>query len=561
MATIKLEMSDWLYNAGLIGLIKILKQDEIEYKPKGKYFELETEDLVNFEEKYFKYFSKKYEKFTSWYKIVSIEDYIINFDKDKANDKDLEKINNTIENVKKKLTSNSYKSAYLLFQNPKISLLEEEKKLKKIKKTKKQNVKDVVDEICNQLDNLKIIVGYLKKDEVKKVILAKNIIYDIIQQFWSDVSFLNRNNSANDMFQEYKTYFIDGVLNYDDEDKKKYKYDCFTCDNKISKLSKPAAYDLTWLSKIGVDMSRKSSHFWNFNGDSYICPVCNLVYSCVPAGFTILNGMGLFINQNSSIGDLFSANIFSLKDINKFQQLEEQGYFNIIKNMEQGSIENFNKEIENIQIVKYDSQNARRPYSFNLLSKSKLILIYNNRKRLSKLINVYIKITKNYYINLYSEVLERLYNNKNQFDLIDYLLSLNLEGKFNGIGFIYLILKINHDFLQGGMKRKMAEHKNKDEYIDNFKRYGLKLRFGYSGSSKNKISGITYRLLNSLKIKNTSRFMETLISAYLYLNSPVPTDFIDALKDENKFQEIGYAFLIGLQGYEDIKDKGEKQNE
>lgn len=321
------------------------------------------------------------------------------------------------------------------------------------------------------------------------------------------------------------------------------------------------AYDLTWLSKIGVDMSRKSSHFWNFSGDSYICSVCNFVYSCVPAGFTILKGKGLFINQNSSIGDLFSANTLSLEGIDKFQKLEEQGYFNIVKNMEQGSIKNFNKEIENIQIVKYDSQNVRRPYSFNLLSKSKLILIYKNRKRLSKLINVYIKISGDYYINLYSEVLERLYNNKNQFSFINYLFSLNSEEKFNKIGLIYLILKINHDFLQGGMKRKMAEHKSKDEYIDTFKRYGLKLRSVYSGSSKNKISGITYRLLNSLKIKNTSKFMETLINAYLYLNNPVPTDFIDALKDENKFQEIGYAFLIGLQGYEEIKDKEEKQHE
>ncbi|AYD40183.1 type I-B CRISPR-associated protein Cas8b1/Cst1 [Clostridium fermenticellae] len=553
MTTIKLKMSDWLYNAGLVGLIKILNQEEISYNPKGKYFEFEADALVNFEEKYFKYFSRKYKRFTSWYKIVSFEDYIINFDKNKVSDKNLETINNYIENIKKKLTSNSYKSAYLLLKNPEIDLLEKEKKLKKIKKTKKQNIKDVVEEICNQLNNLKLIINYLKRDDVKRIIIAKNIIYNIIQQFWSDVSFLNRNNSKNDMFQEYKTYFIDGVLNYAEAEKKKYKYDCFTCDNKISKLSKPKAYDLTWLSKIGVDMSRKSSHFWNFNGDSYICPVCNLVYSCVPAGFTILKGKGLFINQNSSIEDLFSANTLSLEGIDKFQKLEEQGYFNIVKNIEQGSVENFNKEIENIQVVKYDFQNVRRPYSFNLLSKSKLVLIYKNRKRLSKLINVYIKISKDYYINLYSEVLERLYNNKNQFSFINYLLSLNLEGKFNGIGFIYLILKINHDFLQGGMRKKMTKYKNKGEYIDTFERYGLELRSGYSGSSKNKISGITYRLLNSLKIKNTSKFMETLINAYLYLNSPIPTDFIGMLKDENKFQEIGYAFLIGLQGYEEEK--------
>ena len=38
----------------------------------------------------------------------------------------------------------------------------------------------------------------------------------------------------------------------------------------------------------GFDTSRKPSHVWNFINDIAVCPVCKLVYSCVPAGFLFL---------------------------------------------------------------------------------------------------------------------------------------------------------------------------------------------------------------------------------------------------------------------------------
>lgn len=564
MKKIRLELSDWLYNAGVIGLVKILKHSDVNIESGINYVEFDECELDNFEEKYFSYFTYTYEKFTSWYKLISYEDIINNIDIKNMTEKDIENINSYIEDIKNKLTSNSYKSAYLIIKNKEVDLLEEEKKLQKIKKSKKQSVSDVTKDVENVVEQIKRIMDFLRKEEIQKVIKSKNIIYDIIQGFWSDVSFLNRNNSKNDMFAEYKNYFLDPAKEYITSDKAKYKYECFTCDNKISTLSKPNAYDLTWLTKIGADMSRKSSHFWNFNGLSYICPLCNLVYSCIPAGFAVVKSRGLFVNQNSSMDTMISVNNFILDRGINFEELEEQSYFNIVDSMQQNQISVAEKEFENIQIVKFDSQNDRRPYTFNLLSKDKLNIIYHNKKRLKALLKVHVKISKEYYLNLYKEVLQRLYDNKNQFDLINELIHLNLQDKFRGLRYVYFILQINNDFIGGGNKSKMVYFKD----IDNFKDYGLKLRDAYTkgNSSKNKLPGITYRLLNALKTKDTSRFMETLINAYLYLGKQIPTDFINGLKDIDRFQTIGYSFLIGLQGEEgkenkDSKVEGEVQNE
>lgn len=560
MFKVRLQLSDWLYNAGIVGIVKILEESQIECKRNNNYIEFEEKDLESFEEKYFNYFIKTYEKFTTWYKIVKFqEDFIEKINIDDFSDKHLSVLNDQIERMKKILTKSSYKSAYVIIKDLEFDLINEEKRLKKIKKTKKQDIKDVMSDVENQINVITNIINYLRKEEVKRIIVAKNIIYEVIQQFWEGVSFLHKDNNKKDMYEVYEEYFLKQLKGYIEKDKSKFKYNCFTCENKIKNLSKPESYDLTWIKKIGADMSRKSSHFWNFNGDAYICPVCNLVYSCIPAGFSVINGKGIFINQNSSIDTLIKINKHSLSHTKTFEELEEEGYFNIVDNIKQNEVEQFEREIENIQIVKFDGANERRPYSFNLLSKNKLQLIYKNHNKLKKLIKIYIKDGKEY-INLYREVIDRLYGGKNQFDLINKLLVLSIEGKFNKTNLIDTIIQVNNNFIGGRDKRKMVYYKE----IENFKNYGLDLRKEYEKcKSTNKIGGITYRLLNALKIKNQAKFMDTLINSYMYLNKQIPINFIEALKDIDKFQTIGYCFLVGLQG-EEIKEsknengKGEK---
>ncbi len=85
--------------------------------------------------------------------------------------------------------------------------------------------------------------------------------------------------------------------------------------------------------------------------------------------------------------------------------------------------------------------------------------------------------------------------------------------------------------------------------IDEIQKLGFYLRKDYENQkADNKINGITYRLLNALKTKNSNRFMDTLLNTYMYIKKPIPVEFIEGLKDEAKLQTIGYAFLLGLQG-------------
>lgn len=556
MAKVRIELSDWMKNAGIVGFVKIINHrlnGSSQIDLKSNYIEFDTEILENFEEVYFEYLIYKYKEFISIEKIVSKYDYINLLLSKEVDEKDLAILNSHIKYTKERLKSASYKSAYEIINDSSYNLLEKEKQLKEIKIKKKQSISDVYKDIKLQCNLLKEIIEYLNEENVRKIIAAKNVIYDVIQGFWSDVSFLNKNNNKKNMYECYINDFINPVINYESSNLEKAKYTCFTCDNKIQKLSKPFAYDITWITKMGVDGSRKSSHYWNFQSDSNICPICNLIYSCIPAGFSVLNGKGLFINNNKSISKIISANNLILYSGKKIDELEQESYFNIIDSMEDKSVNEVNSEIENIQIVKFDKSNNSRPYTFNVLSKNKLEIISKNKKQLSALIGKSVKIAKDYYINIYSEVILRIYNGKNLFDLIALLTRLRISGEYKNSKIIYILISLNNNLMEGKYKVWYKD-------IDKFRDYGIKLRQIYGRNDENKIPGIAYRLQNALKVKNESRFMDTLLNAYTSRKQPIPIDFIEALKDVNKFQTIGYAFLIGLQGGLENRNKENNGN-
>lgn len=563
MAKIKIEISDWLYNAGIVGLYKILENSNDSFLKKDNYLEFEEEALENFGDKYFNYLIEKYENFTTLSQILS-ENY---FFETMDNQSNLEKMNQNkegaiqfvknitekIDYMKSKVNSNSYKSAYKLSDDKSMNPEEEIKKFRKLNLKKGQYTKDILEDIKFNSELYINISEFLERKHVKKYILAKNIIYDVVDKFWSGVYFLHKSKNNEDMYNIVTGEIGDKAIDYMRNINEKSSYSCMQCQRKINKLAD--AFETTFLNRIGVDSGRKSSHFWNYTCDSYTCAICNLIYCCVPAGFNIIAGQGLFINDNSNISNLISINNIALRREISLDEMEQENYYNIVNIMKGKDFENASKQIGNIQVIKYDSNNKLRPYTFNVLGKDKLLLIERNYKELSKLLNIRIKIGDKEYINVYYDVLQNIYNNKNQFSLISRILIEILKNNTNRIETVKLILTINDNFMKG--KGKMIGYKK----IEDCQKYGEKLKKSYlDKNAENKIVGISYKLINALRTKNTAKFTDTVLNAYMYLNEEIPSIFIDSLKDDEKLQTIGYAFLLGLQG-EVNKNKEGLENE
>ena len=103
----------------------------------------------------------------------------------------------------------------------------------------------------------------------------------------------------------------------------------------------------------------------------------------------------------------------------------------------------------------------------------------------------------------------------------------------------------------------------RQEDINKFTRYGSELRKKYEDKNDQaKLSWITYRLVNAIKTKDSAKFMDSVINAYMYMGKGIPAELGTVLRDSERLQNFGYAFVIGLQGEIIEKEsKGVESNE
>lgn len=557
---IELQLDDVLYNSGILGLCRVFDSVNLPFENNGQTITFAESNLSNFEEHYFASLVDLYGSETSYYKMINThsKQFVKKCIEGITEEKELEQFNTLIDNMKRWLTSNSYKNVYPFLTEISYDFEASAKAFKKVNKKKKEALEDVQPLVTEVAQELLECLSFLEHEQAKRYIVPRILSYQVIQGFWSNVSLLNSNASKKDLYVEYDNYFIRAAKNYLEtkNDEKKYaknKLTCACCDNKMKSATE--AFDLTWVQKVGVDAARKSSHYWDHQRDIFICPICNIVYSCIPLGFTLARGAGLFINNNRSVDDLISVNSISLKagkvELSR-DDLESMAYYQLLDLMAQQAENQKLLEIDNIQIVKYDRNSESRPYTFNMLSREKAQQMYDSRKDFQFLVGKFVK-ENGEYLSLYQEVLRRFYNGQGFADLLYRLMRLVIDDDFKGMASIYKILNISNNRFKGRARFMTQEELRKIRIS------GYYLKQAYRGQEA-KLNAISYRLLNALKVKNPNKFMDTIFQAYSYKKNEklaIPTFFIQALNDVEKFQTIGYAFLIGLNGYEKSEDEKE----
>lgn len=546
-----LTLGDWQWNASIVGFINIVGEDNIRYEKDSIVFSPEI--LEHFEEKYFTYFINEYEKTLSWYKIVSFKNIIEGYQSagfEHLTLKKLENINEYIKDIKNLLKSNSYIKAYELI-DLEVDILALEKKLKPLKLPKDEQKFDaerqkIIVQLKETFEVLEQVIAYCESYQGKRYITAKNVIYTVINNGWDGVCFLNPQTKEKDMYVDYHNYFVKPALSYLNEDKEKYKYNCFVCDAPIKDLGN----DLSFLNATGFDVARKSSHVWNFQNDIAICPLCKLIYSCLPAGMAYVYNRGLYVNINVDVETAVVVNRKIRWDILRSSQTSVRSiYPTLVSTLQETESSTSKYELADIQVIRYENGS----YRFNIFSRKMLQLILKSKEELDSLIKA-VLVENKLNIRIYDEVIARIFNNQNLFTLIHRMLYHQLAnpGKcyFNS-SHIIRALVINqriYKLLGGvGMKKEAGYGTVEEFLIKNARGSGQKLKNKYIGSeARHKLPGICYRLLNALKTSNKDMFMDVVLNCYLYVKSPVPDVITNALADDKDFSTMGYAFVAGL---------------
>ena len=545
MSEIVIELGTWQYNAGIVGLCNILEKNGIEINIHEDKLIFNSEEdlkkaLENFEEKYFNYLIEKYEKTLSWNKIVSykeeLQDIKENFEI--LDEKKFQELDKYIKEILKYyIKSASYKAAYELIEGN-IDPLQLEKELKPVSIKKNEKISDKKEDILKMIDKALVLIEYCEKG--KEYLAGKNVIYTLIKNAWNGVCFLNPQTKEKNFYKDFKNYFVDTVLSYIDEDKSKYKYECFVCDNKIKNFDN----DFSFLNQTGFDTARKPSHAWNFLNNAGMCPLCRLIYSCIPAGFSYVHGNGIFINSNQSLTELLRVNRLVYEKIYNHNTKNEGNssltYRALAEALKDTKEENLKYELADIQMVRYENEK----YYFNILSKNIIRIIKNSKNDLDFLAKTwYREINTDF--RIYEEVMKRLLNNQNLFTLIYKLLFYKISREKDchfTANHIMNILNINYRILEG-----VGLMENKDKFNKEAKAAGFYLREKYiNKKAEHKIPGLCYRILNGIKTNNRKIVMDTIFNMYLYVESPVSNVIAKMLDDDKSLEQFGYGFIAGF---------------
>ncbi|EIS8279045.1 type I-B CRISPR-associated protein Cas8b1/Cst1, partial [Listeria monocytogenes] len=383
---IAVRADDWLINAGLVGFLNIVGKENVRIDGQSIYF---TADLFeDFETKYFNFFIQEYKETLAWSKIVSYKETMERFRVDgfASFDEDaLDNLNKYMKDVVKfYLKKSNYIKVFPLI-DPNADVNKWLENLKTINLTKKQEWEDVkadiieqVKQIYNQLD---AIIDFCASDKGLRYLGAKNLIYSVINKGWSGLSFLSKQTKFIDPYLDYKTSFVEPVIEYLNTDLSKAKYNCFNCNQPIKNLK----LDLSFMNEVGFDTARKTSHVWDFNNDVATCPICRLIYSCVPAGFTYVYGEGIFVSDSYGVNELYLVNERMRNSILRFNKdgINSVNTYRALVESITTEHENVRRyELADIQLVRYENEH----YRFNLLSEKMLHIVNDSKGILKSLI-------------------------------------------------------------------------------------------------------------------------------------------------------------------------------
>jgi len=542
----RIYLGDWLYNAGIIGFLRIMLEDQDLDSQNiitigENYIEFDRNVLKGFSQKYFDFAFRKYGRY----------------------DRVLNQFSQFLEDIKNLKDSNKLEEVSLKYNEDitKVSLVILGKVVETLNsftglKNKLKYIPtkaDIRDNPERMEDFLGEVIDLMKRDYRE---FWESDVQIYLRGFYGQKSFLNR-NVTKDRYKRFYEEFEKQILNNEIKHEKDYK--CIVCGER--KAKKGAMFD-TGISPFYGLNSDSLNFSWNFKPILPICEMCELIYLCYFAGLGTLsrnNGkIYYFVNRDTSIRELYRANnlLEQILNLEREESFLVEFFTQLILETEKVKAK---YALENIAVIELNLQSDILPkvYSFNI-PEEKARYIVNNHQELKNLSKKYYKIKdETRYVLI--ELLDKILENSLGYGYLNRLLRLYLASEKSELyktGFnIYDLQELNkliYKFVKEIFsRRETMEDKELWYMYHKGKELSQMLK---SANAENKITSIAYRLLNALKVGDVNQFMDTIMRIYLSYEMEIPATFVKVMGDKEIFSPVGYSFLNGL------LEKGKEEN-
>lgn len=570
---IRVYMSDWFYNMGIVGLVRILHANNIKYTVAENYVEFDSQTLNNFADYYFDYFISNYIKKDYQRKVEVVE-----------NAKDYEALKKIIDDISKK-----YKSLYgdersseirKELSNKKEDLENKKKKILNLLDDDKLKERFAIDYIRSVMyDNFFGQMGFLQKTlasasvqkhkEIFKELFITPLLEDIQIEGWINglvdkPDFLeNKNNDIAKKFKKFaKQKAKDGTREASlFKDFLEHNYEkCSICDEHYCTNEKDI-FDEVKFVPLGI--SQKSPNFfWNYNFSYPLCKVCKLVLLCTPAGVTPISTLKnihydkmkrddrreqtlLFVNADSDIRTLIGLN-----DLIK-EKIEGNVYEQLVMDIVQQYEQKAEWTLQSILFVefnaKYESKKAKLKYVHLPRHVAKFLINKSNYVK-----NIYDYNTKEIFLSriIYNGDLDEvIYKKLGQI--------AKEERSYDYDGYNMIISKAFLNMYKRGQESmgKIIEGKVKSAY-----KSGKEMRkILQSDKESNKIQTVAYKLLNAAKVGDKNLFLDSLLRLYVSKKIEAPRIVLDMIHENTvDFETLAQSYIAGLMS--DTSEKIEEES-
>ena len=514
-----LYLSDALYNAGLLGFIRVLRKGGIRYTVEERSLSFETEDIVDkFTEAYFEELLDLYGMNTVAYKLREKMDAITRNPCD-IDDTLKGEIDEACKMITERMGKASYKAGCEIIK----------------KRGEPFDFAQCAQSIKSESDYMrKIDLLILFNDKFQTylhVFQMKEIVYTCVQLYWSNVAFLHKQKNTDEFEAAFQSEFISPIETYKPK-RGAHTLACFQCGCVLPS----GTAGMAWINDQGVDIKRKANDFYGFEIDISPCPLCRLVYACLPLGFHTYSKEGIFINDNRTIESLIEANAFdySITGNDSYAQL-------ISKFVLEAELKEASEKLGNISVLRRTEQG----YRVNILSPAILYRLKRAEKNL--------RFLQEHNPFSFREVIAWILDGK---QLYAYIISKCKEALSKGypLYIYYMILKIQIQI--------SYEEENRMNYINSATNAGMSLRSRITNSvNEKKTVGLSLILLNDLQTGNKDHFFNVIARQFLSLNMDIPMIFNKSLQDDELFMQIGNAFVLGLNNSLTKKDTKQQETE
>ena len=542
-------LSDWLYNAGIVGFLRVLGGREINGEKLLDKYGREIggvrigENYVEFDRKILKGYTDKFLKEAAdrHYRFY-IRPYFKNIAGNTAG-LDFE----GAKSLREKLQS-FVKRLSLGVGLPKIT--------KKNWESEVENLQSVVEELGEYLNSL----PDTEVENFSRSYLTKGFYHSNFTRNLSEESIKEKVETP--IFEQPEEFSVGRGRN-------KITLPCTVCSERPAKK--------------GINYSTTLSSFSGFNEDNLnfiylytknkqlpICEICNTILFSAPLGLipvgNYYSNNFLFINNSASVEELF-------KDNQRLENILSRGEDNFLVEFFTEKLILAHEEtspltLSGISVIELEAQKPR-VRNFNVSYEK--ARFFTDRKLIEKLKSLSkagfrLKGSREIKIyNLLEEVVKQLLSDSVSFGFVYRLLRYYLRSSqqkgdvtvFFSPSHVFSVLNIYFRYLKTFDGGDMGTLEERELWQAWGKGAELRRLFKQAGQ-ENKIDSVAFKLLNALRTSNFPRFMDILLRIYAGYSKEAPAFLVKGAKNPEIFQLLGYSFITGFLGEAKIQSEGEE---